>query len=276
MGEQQLRVLIVEDSVEDTFFIVRELQRGGFNVTFERVETHGTMQAALDKGSWDLVISDYSMPTFSGPDALTLYLQSGLEAPFIIVSGVLGEDRAVEMVKAGAHDYVLKDNLRRLVPAVEQELQAARERRIRKQTEAATAYLASIVTCCEDAIIGETLDGTIVSWNAGAERLYGFSAVEMIGSSLSRLMPKYRPEEMPNVMERVGKGEQVQGLETIRIRKDGQPVEVSVTISPIRDGSGRIIGASSVERDISQQKQEENERLALIQELTEALSHDQA
>ena len=275
MGEQQLRVLMVEDSVEDTFFVVRELQRGGFNVTFERVETHGAMQAALEKGPWDLIISDYSMPAFSGPEALTLYLESGLEAPFIIVSGVLGEDRAVEMLKAGAHDYVLKDNLRRLVPAVARELQASRERRIRKQTEAATAYLASIVTFCEDAIIGETLDGTIISWNAGAERLYGFSAVEMIGESLARLLPKYRPEEMPNLMQRVAKGEQIQGLETVRTRKDGRPVEVSVTVSPIRDASGRIIGASSVERDISQRKQEENERLTLIQELTAALSHAQ-
>ena len=275
MREQQLRVLIVEDSVEDTFFVVRELQRGGFNVTFERVDTHGSMVAALEKGPWDLIISDYSMPAFSGPDALALYVHSGQEAPFIIVSGVLGEDRAVEMLKAGAHNYVLKDNLRRLVPAVEQELQAARERRIRKQTEAATAYLASIVTFCEDAIIGETLDGLIVSWNAGAERLYGFSAVEMIGNSMRNLAPKYRPEEMSGLMARVAEGEQVQGLETVRVRKDGRPVEVSVTLSPIRDATGRIIGASSVERDISEQKQEENERLTLIQELTAALSHAQ-
>src|SRR5437899_4518314 len=104
MREQQLRILMVEDSVEDTFFVVRELQRGGFNVTFERVDTHGSMLAALENGPWDLIISDYSMPAFGGPDALALYLDSGLEAPFIIVSGVLGEDRAVEMLKAGAHN----------------------------------------------------------------------------------------------------------------------------------------------------------------------------
>src|SRR5262249_55049894 len=159
-----------------------------------------------------------------------------------------------------------KDNLRRLVPSVQQELQAARERRIRKQTEAATAYLASIVTFCEDAIIGETLDGTVVSWNPGAERLYGYSALEMIGSSLAKLDSKYRPADMPEMMERVSQGEQIKGLETVRVRKNGTPVEVSVTVSPIRDGSGRIIGASSVERDISQRKQEENERLMLIQE----------
>jgi PAS domain S-box-containing protein len=269
---QALRVLIVEDSVEDTFFIVRELQRGGFIVSFERVETRMGMQAALNAQNWDIIISDYSLPQFGGPAALALYQQSGQDIPFIIVSGAIGEDRAVEMVKAGAHDYVMKDNLSRLVPAVEHELQTVQKRRIRKQTEAATAYLASIVQTCEDAIIGKTLDGIIVSWNAGAEKLYGYSPIEMIGRSISILFPPYRPDEFEELMQKVRKGEQVRQFETLRLRKDGQAVEVSLTISPIRDGEGRVIGASSVARDITQRKQEENERLTLIQELTAALT----
>ena len=269
---QALRVLIVEDSVEDTFFIVRELQRGGFVVSFERVETRLGMQAALTGQSWDLIISDYSLPQFGGPAALALYQQSGLDIPFIIVSGAIGEDRAVELVKSGAHDYVMKDNLSRLVPAVQHELQAVQTRRIRKQTETATAYLASIVQTCEDAIIGKTLDGTIVSWNAGAEKLYGYSAIEMMGQSISVLFPPYRPDEFDEIMQKVRRGEQVRQLETVRLRKDGQPVEVSLTISPIRDAEGKVIGASSVARDITKRKQEENERLTLIQELTAALS----
>jgi len=269
---QALRALIVEDSVEDSFFIVRELQRGGFVVSFERVETRMSMQAALSGQTWDIIISDYSLPQFSGPAALALYQQSGLDMPFIIVSGAIGEDRAVEMVKAGAHDYVMKDNLARLVPAVEQELRALQTRRVRKQTESATAYLASIVQTCEDAIIGKTLDGTIVSWNAGAEKLYGYSAIEIIGRSVSVLFPPYRPDECEELMQKVRKGEQVRQFETVRLRKDGQPVEVSLTISPIRDAEGRVIGASTIARDITKRKQEENERLTLIQELTAALS----
>jgi PAS domain S-box-containing protein len=268
-----LRVLVIEDSVEDTFFVVRELQRGGFQVDFERVETHASMEAALEQKQWDLIISDYSMPQFSGQAALALYLQKGQEAPFIIVSGAIGEDRAVELVKSGAHDYMMKNNLSRLVPAVKRELRAAQERRIRSQTEAATAYLASIVQSCDDAIVGETLDGTIVSWNAGAERLYGYSALEVIGRSISLLVPHYRPEQLPAIWEEIRQGRSVDQVETVRIRKDGTPVEVSVTLSPIRDLTGRIIGASSVSRDITKRKQEESERLALIQELTAALSH---
>jgi PAS domain S-box-containing protein len=271
--EHPLHILIVEDSVDDTFFIVRELQRGGYNVDFERVETAAAMQAALQSRKWDLVISDLSLPQFGGAAALSLFQQSDLDAPFILVSGTMGEEIAVEMLKAGADEYVMKDNLSRLVPAVNRELRAAQERRIHAQAEATQSYLASIVSSCSDAIIGKTLDGTIVSWNAGAERLYGYTAIEMIGRSIAELCPKYRPEELFEIMERIKKGEQVEQLETIRLHKNGTPLEVSVVISPIKDSAGRIIGASSVSRDISQRKQEDNERLALIQELTAALSH---
>ena len=269
-----LNVLIVEDSVDDTFFIVRELQRGGYNVDFERVETATAMQSSLRARDWDLVISDYSMPRFGGEAALSLYQHSGLDVPFILVSGTMGEDIAVEMLKAGAHHYVMKDNLGRLLSAVERELQEAQERRIRRQVEATQEYLASIVSCCDDAIIGKTLEGTVVTWNAGAERLYGYTEAEMIGKSISVLCPRSRPEELIEIMERVKQSERVEQLDTVRVRKDGTPVEVSVVLSPIKNIRGQIIGASSVSRDISQRKMEENERLALIQELTAALSHD--
>lgn len=268
-----LTILIVEDSVDDTFFVVRELQRGGYSVDFERVETPVAMQTALRDRTWDLVISDFSMPLFGGAAALALYQQHKLDIPFILVSGTMGEDIAVEMLKAGAHHYVMKDNLTKLVTAVSHELRAAQERRIYRQLEATRSFLASIVSSCNDAIVGKTLDGTVVSWNAGAERLYGYNAAEMIGRSIKTLYPHYRPDEFIEIMERVRQGQQVEQLETVRLRKDGTPVEVSVVISPIKDLQGQIIGASSVSRDISQRKQEENERLALIQELTAALSH---
>jgi PAS domain S-box-containing protein len=269
----RLRALVVEDSVDDTFFVVRQLQRGGYQVEFERVETAAAMQAALEAGGWDLVICDYLMPQFGGVEALAIYQKSGLDIPFIMVSGAMGEELAIEMLKAGAHDYVLKDKLDRLVPSVNRELRLAAERRIRNQAEATQAFVASLVESCDDAIIGKTLEGTVVSWNAGAERLYGYSAAEMVGRSISVLMPLYRPEELPELMDKVKRGEHIERLETVRIRKGGTPVDVSVTVSPVKDGSGRIIGASVVSRDITQRKQEENERLALIRDLTAALSH---
>jgi two-component system, cell cycle sensor histidine kinase and response regulator CckA len=268
-----LRVLIVEDSADDTLLLAAELKRGGLDLVFERVETAASMQAALEVHKWDLIICDYSMPHFSGPEALALHQQKALDIPFISVSGAVGEETVAEMMKSGAHDYVMKGKLARLVPVVKRELGAAQERRDRRQTEAASAYLASIVQFCDDAIIGKTLDGTVVSWNKGAERLYGYSAAEIIGRSISVLIPSYRPEELPEIYDTIKRDGGVDGLETVRIRKDGTAVEVSLTISPIKDAGGRVVGASTVARDITRHKQEENERLSLIQDLTAALAH---
>jgi two-component system, cell cycle sensor histidine kinase and response regulator CckA len=268
-----LRVLMVEDSAKDTLLIAAELQRGGLDPVFERVETPASLRAALDLQAWDLIICDYSMPHFAGPAALAMYQQKGLDIPFIAVSGTVGEETVAEMMKAGAHDYVMKGNLLRLVPAVKRELRAAQERRDRRRTEAISAYLASIVQSCDDAIIGKTLEGIVLSWNAGAERMYGYSADEMIGRSVSVLVPSYRPAELPGIFEKIKRGEGVDGLETVRLRKDGTPIEVSLTVSPIRDATGQVVGASTVAHDITRRKQEENERLDLIQDLTSALTH---
>ncbi len=245
-----LRVLVVEDSVDDTFFIVRELQREGFFVDFERVETAAALQAALKEASWDLIISDYLMPQFGGSAALALYLQSGSDAPFIMVSGAMGEERVVEMLKRGVHDCIMKDNLSRLVPAVKRELELARQRRLRKQAEEATEYLASIVQSSDDAIVGKNLDGIILSWNRGAEKLYGYSAVEMIGQPVSVLFPPELKDEEAFILNKIRNNQHIERLLTVRLRKDSSPVEVSLTISPIRNSGGQIIGASTFAREL--------------------------
>src|SRR6266513_554683 len=107
-----LRVLIAEDSEDDARLLLRELQRAGFDPAYERVDSAISMQAALDRQAWDLVIGDYSMPTFSGPAALALLRARDLDTPFIFVSGTIGEDVAVEAMKAGAQDFLTKGNLR--------------------------------------------------------------------------------------------------------------------------------------------------------------------
>jgi PAS domain S-box-containing protein len=268
-----LRVLVVEDSEVDTMLILRELRRSGFEPASERVETQEAMTAALEKAPWDLIISDYALPQFGGAAALALFQKKAMDIPFIIVSGALGEERAVEMMKAGAHDYVLKHNLARLAPAVTRELAAAEERRARRAQEATMAYLASIVESCQDAIVGKALDGTVVSWNSGAEALYGYSAKEMVGHEISLLIPPDRMNDQVQMYERVKRGERVERFETVRVRKDGSKVEVSLTISPLKDANGKVVGASTVALDITKRKKEEAEWLRLIRELTEALAH---
>lgn len=130
-----LRVLIVEDSEDDALLLMRELKRGGYDPAFERVDTLEAMNATLDKQTWDIVICDHTMPHFNSLAALRLLQERGIDLPFIIVSGTIGEDIAVEAMKAGAHDYLIKSNLVRLVPAVERELKEAGVRRECKRAE---------------------------------------------------------------------------------------------------------------------------------------------
>ncbi len=130
-----LRALIVEDSEDDTELLLRELQRGGYEPVHARVDTPKAMQSELTMRQWDIVFSDFTMPHFNAFDALALLRSTGVDLPFIIVSGTIGEDRAVTAMKAGAHDYILKGNLKRLVPAVERELREARVRQERRQAE---------------------------------------------------------------------------------------------------------------------------------------------
>ncbi len=120
-----LRVLIVEDSEDDALLLVRELQRGGYDVTFERVDTAEAMTETLDNRQLDIVLADYTMPHFSGTDALRLLRERELDIPFIFVSGTIGEDTAVASLKSGANDYIVKGNLKRLIPAIERELREA-------------------------------------------------------------------------------------------------------------------------------------------------------
>lgn len=124
-----LRLLLVEDSEPDASLILRQLSRGGYEVQSQRVETAAQLEAALDAGSWDLVVSDHSMPGFRGLEALRIIEDRGLDIPFLFVSGTLGEETAVRAMKVGARDYIMKNNLSRLVPAIQRELHEARLRR---------------------------------------------------------------------------------------------------------------------------------------------------
>ncbi len=148
---ENLRVLIVDDSEDDARLLLRELRRGGYEPMSKRVDTREAMAAALEAQGWDVVIADYVMPGFGGQAALKLYQDKGLDFPFIVVSGKVGEETAVEMLKAGAHDYVMKDNLKRLVPAVRRELQAAAARSERRASEQKTRKLYALISAVRKA-----------------------------------------------------------------------------------------------------------------------------
>ena len=130
---KSLRLLLIEDSEDDALLLELELRNAGFDLVFARVDTPQELEAALAENSWDAIIADYNLPAFTGLDALRIIQAKGLDLPFILVSGVIGEEKAVEAMKAGAHDYLMKGNFSRLAPALERELRDAEVRRERRQ-----------------------------------------------------------------------------------------------------------------------------------------------
>ena len=136
---ERLRLLMLEDSEDDAELELQAIRHGGFDCEMRRVDSRASFEAALDQGPWDLVLADYNLPSFTGLDALQLVRASDPVLPFILISGMLGEDRAIESLKAGASDYLIKDNLARLVPAIRRALGEHQERLQPLETPRASA-----------------------------------------------------------------------------------------------------------------------------------------
>jgi two-component system, cell cycle sensor histidine kinase and response regulator CckA len=151
--DQPLRVLIVEDSEDDAVLLSRELRRGGYTVRSCCVDTAAALNDALDSEEWDVVLADYNMPQFSGLAALRVLQEKGKDIPFLVVSGFIDESIAVAAMKSGAHDYLMKDNLKRLVPAVERELREAQVRRERRQAAEALRSAEARLRQANDALL---------------------------------------------------------------------------------------------------------------------------
>jgi len=177
-----LRILIVDDSPDDAALIVRQLQRE-FSPNYERVETPQEMEAALDKGGWHIVISDYVMPKFSGLAALQLLHERDVDLPFIMVSGQMGEEAAVEAMRAGAHDYLIKDKLSRLIPAIKRELNEAIVRRERRMAEEAlSATEARFQSLVEQSLVGIFMlqDDIFIYANPKFSEIFGYLPEQLI------------------------------------------------------------------------------------------------
>ena len=281
----QLRLLIVEDSEDDTILLVRELRKGGYDVTYERVETRESMKAAL-AGQWDLVIADYMLPVFSGLAALKLLQESGIDLPFIIVSGHIGEDIAVNTMKAGAHDYILKGNLKRLVPAVQRELREAEVRRERRKAESAlremnenlgrlvaerTAELREneerLERSQEIAHLGSwelDLIQDRLTWSDEVYRIFGLEPQEF-GATYEAFIEAVHPDDRAMVDEAYS-GSLREGRDTYEVehrvvkRSTGEIRFVHEKCDHFRDQSGRIVRSVGMVHDITERKQAEDER----------------
>jgi PAS domain S-box-containing protein len=274
-----LHILHLEDDPKDAALINDTLETGGIACTIVCVETEREFVAALEQGRIDLVLSDFTLPSFDGASAIALVHARWPDLPIILVSGTQGEERAIDSIKNGATDYVLKGHLSRLVPATIRAMQDVSERNELKRTQFSLARLAAIVESSDDAIIGSDLDKKITSWNKGAEKIYGYSAAEMIGHSIERLIPTGHQGEDTDFLAENPHGENVNQFETVRLTKDGRLLNVSITLSPIKDAAGKIIGISKVARDISERKKFEaqlyqSQKMEVMGHLASSVAHD--
>jgi PAS domain S-box-containing protein len=267
----ELKVLLVEDSENDALLLLRSLRKGGYDPAWERVDTPQDMEAALDGAGWDLVISDHSMPAFSSSAALELLRRKGfVDLPFIIVSGQIGEDAAVAAMKAGAQDYLMKDNLARLNSAIERELREAEVRRSRRR--ARTALRASETRfrlMVEQSPLGIQIfspDGSTLRVNRAWEELWGVTLDQIPGYNVLRdhqlvdngAMPYIRKafagEATPVPPVRYEPGATIPGVSDVAHRW------VQAYIYPVKDADGAIQEVVLVHEDITEQRAAEEER----------------
>jgi len=263
-----IHVLVVEDSEDDALLVTRELRRNGYNPIFERVDTAETMTAALDSHNWDIIISDYAMPCFNAPDALKLTQQKGLDIPFIIVSGVIGEETAVAIMKAGAHDYITKGNLARLTPAIEREIREAKSRREKRQAEKdllkSEVRYRNLFENASDAVIVYDSKGNITMANQAMARFTGYGLDQLLMMSLSQLLAPSSLQyalEMPYGNFADSDEDVIQSHELQVVTKDGAERTVQWVTSVIYTEEHATV-LQAVLRDITAEKQErENARI---------------
>jgi PAS domain S-box-containing protein len=274
-----LRILHLEDSAADAELVRGLLQdEAGISCSVTCVKTRQDYQAELERGAFDLILSDYSLPRFDGLTALAMARKRHPEKPVIIVSGTMGEEAAVESLRQGATDYVLKHQLARLPAAVRRAMTDAEELALRKQAEEKIREQAALLDLAQDAILVRDLDDRVLYWNKGAERLYGWTAAEALGRDAAELLYEGESIALKRARERVlERGHWAGELE--QVTRDGRPITVQSRWTLVRDQSGRPKSKLILNTDVTERKKLEAQflraqRFETIGALAGGIAHD--
>jgi PAS domain S-box-containing protein len=272
-----LRILHVEDSARDVAVIQRHLKHTGYELIADRVDTAAALITALETCEWDLVLCDYSMPHFNALAALAVVRELNCDIPFIVISGTAGESLAVEAMRAGANDYLMKDNLARLGPAIERELCESEKRRGRIRAEEQLRLKNAAVEGAANAILITDADGKIVWVNEAFTANSGYSKDEVLGRNTRMLKSGKQDNGFYKEMWETILAGKVWRNTLINRRKDGTLNHEDMTITPIRDAAGSITQFVAIKQDITKLEQalsavqEKNEELAsMTQQLWQA------
>jgi two-component system sensor histidine kinase UhpB len=276
MKQQSLRLLLIEDSEDDALLLLRHIKKGGYEVAHQCVDSADDLKNALQKQPWDIVISDYAMPGFSGLDALRIVQEQGLDVPFLLVSGQIGEDMAVAAMKAGAHDYLMKGKLARLLPAVERELREAEVRRARKRADLALREseerfrqlgenIGAVFFMSENP--SDDSPGHVSYVSPAYERIWGRSRQEIYQNPRD-WMEAVHPGDLARVLEAVPKMVRGEFNEDFRIlRPDGRTRWIHLRVFPVLNEAGIVYRVAGLAEDITE-REESSQKL---RETVEAL-----
>ena len=278
LTKKEIRILILEDNPSDAELVLLELRKGNLAFTSKQVDTKETFLKELSEFTPDLVLSDYSLPSFDGLSALKIVKESYTELPFIFVTGSLGEERAIETLKSGATDYVLKDRLSRLTPSVLRALQEAEERKHLKRAEEQILQQADLLNIATDAIIVVDIEHKVLFWNKGAERIYGWKTEETEGKNISELRLTSAPSELEEALKIVKDRGEWKG-ELHQLTCDGKEIIVENRCTLVRDYQGNPKSIFIVGTDITEKKRIEAQflraqRMESIGTLAGGVAHD--
>jgi len=289
---KQLRVLLVEDSEDDATLLTRALKKSGVQPVVERVEIAEAMKKALEKKEWDVVIADYVLPRFSGLDAVNVLKKTGKDLPFIIVSGKIGEDTAVEAMRAGAHDYIMKGNLTRLIPAIEREIAEANNRQKRRNAEEelrrsyheladTTAqlevtnkqlrgeieerhkaekhtlemkeHLQNVIDSASEVIISVDANKRITTWNKAAETVIGYKQKDVLNWNIAKLSLFENMQKLVDLMKNLSTETQNNYEDFVIITKNQTKKILRITGSIIQEKEKQSSGVLFIGRDITRE-----------------------
>ncbi len=283
MKDQSLRVLIVEDLEDDLLLIIRELKKGGYNPVYERVETASAMKKTIEEKQWDIILCDYEMPNFNVPSAIAVLKEANIDLPIIIVSGAIGEETAIECMRLGARDYIMKSKLSRLCPTIARELEDAeaknRQKQVKSQRESAIEEMRqseekyrTILETFQEAYFEVDLAGNFIFFNDPLCRITGYSKEELTGMNHKQFTDKETSEEVLQAFNKVyNTGEPLEEFDWQIIRKDGAKRYLEASASLQKNPSGKPTGIRGIIRDITKHKREAEKFQRTFENLQKAI-----
>jgi len=279
-----LRVLLVEDSDDDALQMLRALSTGGYEPLSERVETAAAVTEALHRQSWDVILADYTLPEFSALATLELLKREGLDLPFIVLSGTVGEEAAVQAMRAGAHDYIMKDNLRRLVPAVDRELREAAERKERRRAVGELIrerqFSNAIINTSGALIVVLDPEGCVIRFNGACQKTTGYSLDEVKDRPIfTFLIPPQEGDVVKQVFAALTSGTSCVNREHHWLAKNGDSRLISWAYTRVLDAETNVRWVLATGIDVTEKRQLEEQllqaaKLQAVGQLAGGIAHD--